>query len=197
MFNIFRELRIIVIVAFAIAFSSCDMFSTRPSEEPESPRTNYNIATTPDILIQNLKDSFRDKVPENYLACFIDSSFSDKNFVFLPSAESISRYPFLTDWSLQGERSYFINLVNSVDRNSPIILSFEREEKNFSGDSTIYSSQYSLSIPVIDDQRPKYYQGELRFTMIRDSRLQWVIYRWEDIKDKDFLSWSDLKGTYF
>lgn len=182
---------------FAFIFSACDMFSTRPSEKPESPRTNYNIATTPDILIQNLKDSFKDKVTENYLSCFIDSSFSGKRFMFVPSAESTSKYPFLVNWSLQGERSYFVNLINSVVQNSPIILSFENEEQNFSGDSTIFSAQYTFNIPVMDDQKPKYYQGSLRFTMIRDNRLQWVIHRWEDIKDEKFPSWSELKGRYY
>jgi len=190
-------MRIPLYFILAFLFSSCDMFSTRPSEEPESPRTNYNIATTPEILIQNLKDSFRDKVPENYMSCFIDSSFSGKRFTFLPSAESTSKYSFLLNWSIEGERSYFINLINTVTKNSPIILTLEKEEKNFSPDSTNYSAQYSISVPETDDQKAKYYQGNLRFTMIRDNRLQWVIYRWEDIKDEDFLSWSELKGRYY
>lgn len=188
---------IVILILPALLFISCDLFTTRPSEEPESPRSNYNIATTPEILIQNLKDSFRDKVSDNYLACFIDSSFSDKKFSFLPSAESSSKYPFLMNWSLQGERSYFINLINSVSEDASIVLNMENEEKNFSGDSTVYSAQYSISIPVTDDQKPKYYQGTLRFIMLRDSRLQWVIYRWEDVKDKNFLSWSELKGRYY
>ncbi|MCX6149820.1 MAG: hypothetical protein NTX22_04780 [Ignavibacteriales bacterium] len=189
--------KIIIFCLTTFIFVSCDIFSTRSAEKPETPRTNNQTATTPEILIQNLKDSFKDKVVENYLSCFVDSSFSDKKFRFYPSAGSGSKYIFLLSWNLQGERQYFINLINSIDKNNNIVLSFINEEKNFLGDSTSYTASYSISIPTLDEQKPKYYEGNLHFTLIRDGRLQWSISNWQDIKDETFPSWSELKGRYY
>jgi hypothetical protein len=189
--------KIVLLFLFAFLFSSCDLFSTRSPENPEAPRTSYQTPTTPEILIQNLKDSFKDKVVENYIMCFVDSSFTSRKFRFYPSAGSSSKYPFLLNWNLQGERQYFINLTNSIDNSSQILVDFTNEEKNFQGDSTSYSAGYFITVPTQDEQKPKYYQGNIHLTLIRDSRLQWVIADWQDIKNENYPSWSELKGGYY
>jgi hypothetical protein len=188
---------IISLFVFAVMFCSCDLFSVRSPENPEAARSNYETATTPEILIKNLKDSFKDKVVENYIMCFVDSSFTSKKFSFYPSAGSGSKYPFLLSWNIQGERQYFVNLTNSINKNSQIILEFSNEEKNFQGDSTSYTAGYSITVPTDDEQKPKYYQGNIHLTLIRDERLQWAISSWQDIKDENYPSWSELKGRYY
>jgi hypothetical protein len=37
----------------------------------------------------------------------------------------------------------------------------------------------------------------LKFSMIRDSRLIWSIYLWQDIKSTQLPSWSELKGRLY
>ncbi|MGE5681601.1 MAG: hypothetical protein ACM34K_12055 [Bacillota bacterium] len=185
-------LRLIVMIQFLLFFClliGCDIFKTRDPESPELPRSNYVPATTPDILIQNFINSFKDKVQENYISCF-----SEKKFIFAPSAESASKFSFLLNWTLQDERQYFNNLINQVPQNSEISLKFLNEQKNFYGDSSSYSAIYSLSVPFIDAQKPKYYQGSLHFVCTKDQNNQWVISNWQDIKDEKYPSWSELKG---
>ncbi|MGE5401529.1 MAG: hypothetical protein ACM3S2_14095 [Ignavibacteriales bacterium] len=170
--------------------ASCDIVSTRTPEDPGRPRGNYQPATTPELLVQNFSNSFKDKLADNYMACF-----SEKVFNFSPSAGSASKYSFLQNWTLQDEGQFFNNLINSVDQNSIITVSFSKQEMFLQGDSASFSAEYSVSVPFVDKQKPGYYQGNLHFTLIRDSRLQWVISYWLDIKDEKYPSWSELKGS--
>lgn len=176
-------------ILLLLTFSSCDIFHTRSSEGPNTQRGNFQPPTTPGILIQNLQNSFKDKLSDNYMACF-----SDKIFTFSPSAGSVSMYSVLQNWSRQDEGQFFNNLINSVPQNSIITLSFSDTLMVPQGDSASYSAGYAISVPFLDEQKPKYYQGNLHFTMIRDNKLQWVISYWMDIKDEKYPSWSELKG---
>ncbi len=188
--------------AYLILFLSflnlgCELFTTRDPEVPDTPRSNFQVASTPEILINNLIDAFQDKNAENYMYCFVDSSFSEKKFSFQPSASAGSQYTFLKNWNLTDEKQYFINLTNSISGSSSIVLSLTDEEKSLFGDSLTYFATYGLNIPTSNDQLPKYYQGKLSFTIIRDSRSQWVISSWQDIQSGTNFSWSDLKGRYY
>ncbi|MGE5432731.1 MAG: hypothetical protein ACM3QX_16730 [Syntrophomonadaceae bacterium] len=176
-------------ILFLLTLSSCEIFNTRNSEDPHTPRGSYQPATTTEILIQNLQNSFKDKLNDNYMACF-----SDKVFSFSPSAGSVSKYSFLQTWTRQDEGQFFNNLINSVPQNSIITLSFSNPETNPQGDSTSFTAGYEISVPFLDEQKPRFYKGSLHFTMIRDNKLQWVISYWMDIQNEQYPSWSELKG---
>lgn len=177
-------------ILLLLTLSSCDVFNTRSSEPPTTQRGNYQPATTTDMLLQNLQNSFKDKLLDNYMACF-----SDKIFSFSPSAGSVSRYSILQNWTRQEEGQFFNNLINSVPQNSIIELVFSNDRLAPQSDSTSYSAKYTITVPFLDEKKPKVYQGNLHFTMIRDSKLQWVISYWMDIKDEQYPSWSELKGS--
>ena len=75
-------------------------------------------------------------------------------------------------------------------------LSLSNENSSPQGDSLIYLATYSLSVLFDNTGVPRVYQGELRFDMVRDSRGVWVIYFWQDTKNGDYPSWSELKGRF-
>jgi hypothetical protein len=181
-----------LILLLSIYISSCDLFTTRPPESPDQARDNYQIATTPEELLTNLQNSLKDKVVENYLVCF-----SKSRFKFSPSAGSLLNYPSLQNWDLKSEEQYFKNMINLTDDNSLIVLSLSNEELNRSADSVLYSANYVLTVPFVDNQRPKSYVGILHLTMIQDSSLQWTITNWQDIKDQNLPAWSELKGRLY
>lgn len=184
-------------IIIVIAYSGCDLLQTRDAEEPNQPRSNYQQAVSPDILISNLVNSMKDKDVQNYINCFTDSSFTTVKFHFSPSSGAVSQYPFLsTDWSIRDEEQYFNNLITKVTQGSPITLSLTNEQFSPQGDSLIYTATYSINVPN-DQSEPKDYQGDLRFTMLRDSRSIWVIYFWQDTKSTDLPSWSELKGRFY
>ncbi len=177
----------------------CNFFGTRPAEEPNTSGTAFQPATTIKQLIINFQNSLEDKNSVNYLKCLADSNFSDKSFQFIPSASAISQFPSLTDnWDLKHEETYFRNMMSKVPDNNLIRLNIFNDASIQFTDSLIYSASYTLTVPLTDATIPQDYQGDLKFTLIRDSFSSvWVIYNWQDFKNSDLPSWSDLKGRFY
>ena len=183
---------------FIVFLGGCDLLGTRDAEPPEKPRSDYQTAFTPEILLNNLVNSFRDKDVENYLSCLSDSSFTDKIFAFSPSSEALSQFPALGDnWSKTNESQYFNNMKIKVPDELPITLTLSNSSRSNHGDSITYVASYSLNVPVNDGTIPTDYQGELIFELVRDSRSVWSIYFWRDIKRSESPSWSELKGRLY
>ncbi|MDR3611770.1 MAG: hypothetical protein P4L27_14465 [Ignavibacteriaceae bacterium] len=165
---------------------------------PDQPRSNYQLAVTPDILIQNLTNSLADVNLQNYLACFSDTSFSGKSFLFSPSSGAASLYPsYSSPWDKKNESEYFTNLIARISSGQPVTLITANANSSQQGDSLIYSATYTISVPFTDSSIPSLYAGDMKFYMIRDSRLVWSIYYWQDIKSTQYPSWSDLKGRLY
>lgn len=174
---------------------SCDLLTTRDPEKPDKPRANFITPSSPEVVFQNLTNSFNDKVSENYIACFIDKSFLNSEFSFVSSAGSNTQFPILLSWDIFAEKQYFTNLISQVDKNSKINLLLSNEEKQIYPDSIVIKYNYSLSVPTTNSTNN--YQGVSLFTLRIDSRNFWVITKWVDIKLENFLSWSELKGNYY
>ena len=191
-------MKFVIIILCAFLLAGCDLFSTRSAEKPNQPRSNYEQPVTPDIVIANLINSFKDKNVENYLSCLTDSEFVDKRFTFSPSSGAVSQFPSLSDnWNKKNEEQYFNNLKSKVNSDLPITLTFSGVSTLPQGDSLVYSASYFLNIPTANPNIPQNYQGDLKFGMIRDSRSTWSIYSWQDSKNSDLPSWSELKGRFY
>lgn len=176
----------------------CDLVTTREAQPPGNPRSNYQSPVTPEILIDNLINSFKDKNVENYIASFSDTSFTNKRYIFVPSSGAAAQFPSLTnDWDLRDEEQYFRNMISKVSDDLPITLIFSNTDYSPQGDSLIFGSAYFINVPHGQTDLPTDYQGELRFTMIRDSRSIWSISFWQDNKNSTLPSWSELKGRFY
>lgn len=188
----------LILVSLAMYLSGCDLFTTRDAEPPQQPRSDYQTAFTPEILISNLINSLKDKDIENYLSCLSDSSFTDKIFSFSPSSEALSQFPALGDnWNRRNESQYLNNLKIKIPDQQPVTLVLSNKSSSLHGDSITFIASYTLNAPIKDVTIPSNYQGELIFEMVRDSRLVWSIYFWRDIKRVDSPSWSELKGRFY
>ncbi|GAB4294941.1 MAG: hypothetical protein Kow0098_16860 [Ignavibacteriaceae bacterium] len=190
-------MKFIIFILIISSIAGCDLFETREAEQPDAPRDDFQPAVTTDLLIQNLVNSLRDKNVTNYLACFSDSSFSNRSFRFSASSEALSQFPELAqNWSLENEEQYFLNMANKIKDDLPITLSLSNVVSSTQGDSVIYSAMYILNVPH-SESFPVIYQGDLQFTMIRDSRTVYVISYWQDNKPDEGSSWSELKGHFY
>ncbi|MFA4923632.1 MAG: hypothetical protein WC557_05515 [Ignavibacteriaceae bacterium] len=190
--------KVAFLLLLIISFCGCDLFNTRTPERPDQPRSNYEVAVSPEILLQNFTYSLAEKNVQNYLNCFSDSSFSGKDYQFLPSAGSGSQYPVLLEgWSKKNEEQFFNNLISHISLDLPITFTKSNANLTFSGDnSRVYTASYFLNVPHNDVSIPQNYEGELQFNMVRDSRQVWTIFLWQDIKSSQNASWSELKGFY-
>lgn len=191
-------MKILIVISFLLFLSGCDMFTTRKAALPSQPRADFQQAITPEIVIQNLINSFKDKNVQNYLACFSDSAFTAKKFVFFPSTGTISKFPsFSYGWNKKNEEQYFNNMISRVTENLPIVLKLSNVSTSPMGDSLIYTASYFLNVPNNDAGIPDNYQGDLQFKMTIDSRSVWSIYYWQDSKNSSLPTWSELKGRFY
>lgn len=193
-----KEILRTILLLFVITLVGCDLFNTREPEKPDENRSNFLPPKEPSTVIENLKNSFNDKNPQNYIACFIDTIFVNKVFVFIPSSEAASTYSFLTqDWGLDDERRYFSSVISKVPKDFPMTLTFSDESySSLSGDTLVYSANYFINIPH-NSSEPKNYSGNLQFNLIRDSRSDWSIYYWKDTRSSSLPSWSEMKGIFY
>ena len=190
--------KLLTITCISVLFiSSCDLLTTRTPEEPKTTGSNFVTASTPEILFQNLKSSVEQKITENYLACFVDSLYLSKRFLYIPAAGTFNQYPILNSWNLQLERQHFDNLKTNLQQNSSISLTYENIESTPLGDSAIYIIDYDLVLNSSNSAISGSYKGTAQFKIFTDSRNQWVIVEWQDIKKENFLCWSDLKGRTY
>ncbi len=184
-------------ILFLFAAVSCDLLTTRNPEKPDTLASTVIPATTPDILFGNLKSSIESKIVENYLLCFVDSSFSKKKFRLVPSSGSTLQFPVLSSWGLDSEQQYFKNQkAVSKPGNS---ITFELTNKFITqfGDSAVYQYDYNLTLSSNDQLISGSYKGTAQFKISLDSRKQWVITEIDDYKKENFATWSELKGRLY
>ncbi|MCX7797375.1 MAG: hypothetical protein N2249_01985 [Melioribacter sp.] len=181
-------------IIFLFIVVSCDIFTTRTPEEPDTPSSNFIAATSPEILFRNFKSSIEEKIIENYLACFVDTSYLKRKFVFIPASGAVSQYPVLNNWTINEEKQYFLNLISKLPSGKNVTLTLENFQSNFFSDSAFYSVDYSLKINSNNQFIGGTFVGSSQFKIYIDSRKQWSIVEWQDIRKGNFQCWSDLKG---
>ena len=176
---------------------SCDLFTTRTPELPDTSAQSNIAATNPDSLFKNFQSSIKQGILENYVSCFVDTSFSKRKFRFIPSSGSVSQYPVLNGWNMDAEKQYFQNQKIKTLSGTTIALNFSNQLNTQFGDSAVYQFDYSLSITSSDRNVNGNYSGSAEFTVLRDTRNQWVIVNWSDLRKNNSNSWSDLKGRAY
>jgi hypothetical protein len=190
-----------IYIAFALTlllFSGCDIFDTRQAERPVNSRSSFEFPASPEIVVQNLTNSLLEKNSQDYIACLVDSNYCAKTYSFVPSSGTGSIYPALAgDWSVKSEEQYFKNIVVKLTTDQGITLTLSNEKYYQGVDSTVYTADYKIQLPQSAVFTNSFFQGSLSFTMIMDSRSEWVITRWIDVKSPTDLCWSDMKGLYY
>lgn len=200
---VFYRSRITLLLVFSlvITISSCSFFSTRNPEEPDESNVIFLTPTSPNIVISNLVNSIVGKNTENYITCLTDSNSMTSPFNFLPSANANSTFIGSFDnWTLFSEKTYFLSLVSDIDINEKPVLNFFNSKLDLFSDSAIFTSNYNLYFPHSLNTFPKDFQGNLRFTIVKNQSGLWYIKRWYDYvnqQDTTNYTWSFLKGRFY
>lgn len=184
----------IFLIPIFLMFQACDLFESREPESPTETKSSYRVPVEPNDVIENLKNSFKDKNSNDYKKNFSSGSpLVDRDFIFMPASNVLPIFPI--PWTINQEFQYFNSMVTRVPSEFPIQLSLTNEQYDIQADSAIYSAEYSINVPVLNST-PAVYEGNLRFVMVTDINSAWVIYYWEDIAKQNFDSWSQLKIEY-
>ena len=72
----------IIFFLFFLSLSSCDLLTTRNAEQPNTIGNSNIPAFSKETLFSNFKSSMEGKNLENYMQCFVDSSFLKKKFKY-------------------------------------------------------------------------------------------------------------------
>ena len=190
-----------------LLFTGCDgIFGTREPEPPNDDvsRSLWQQPTSPEIVLENLKNAFLERNEENYLRSLTDSTSSERVFLYIPDREAAAENPGTFEgWGLNEERAY-INLLfseTSLPGGVLSLLEFSRfEEPSIPSDSALFEEVYELELEHTLENVPTKMRGIAKFRMARNSDGSWSIYRWEDLtfsSDDDTLdlpTWSELKA---
>jgi hypothetical protein len=180
--------------------TACNLLNTREPEKPSESSSSFVPPTSPNIVIDNLTNAIRERNTENYIRCFVDSTFSQLRYSFQAAQSAQNAYGSLfRDWTLSSEQTYFQNMRSNVLSGSEtsLILTDARFE-SIQADSAVYTATYTLLIQHnVQDIPQKQAQGTLLFVLSLDRNNNWAIHRWMDYnKTGDNFSWSDFKARF-
>jgi hypothetical protein len=180
-----------------VFFHGCDLFTTRTPEKPSETSSSFIPPTSPSIVIDNFINAIRERNTENYVSCFVDSTFSSYRFSFQAAQTAQTVYGSLfLDWNLTSERTYFENLRSRVPTGGESTLILTDDRLSLQADSAVYTATYTLIVQHTVQNIPQQAQGTLQFTLSPDLYNNWAIHRWIDNKAGNDSSWSDLKARF-
>ena len=187
-----------------VLFSSfcCDLFTTRDPEKPTQNNSTFIQPVTPDIVLENLKNSIAQNNIDNYVRSFVDSSSSGtgtsstRSYIFIPSAEISAQYASVfSSWTSENERHYFQNLGQPLN-GTPYLTFSETTTLVVSSDSVVYTMNYTFYFPHRRTGITQSVQGNMQLYLGANSQRLWSIYRWQDNKTVSDSTWSYWKAVF-
>jgi hypothetical protein len=185
------------VIMLTLFLATCqNIFSTRTPEDPVNTRSDWIPAYTPEQVVTNFLNAITERNVENYAACFIDSSYSEKIYRFVPDPNVAADHgDIFNSWSLDKEEEVIRQAFALVPLDSTIVLSFTRDISEITAsDSIVLVREYKFVLNHTQALLPTIFKGQSEFWLSEDSRGEWAIYHWLDNGViPDFPSWSFLK----
>jgi hypothetical protein len=197
-----RLIKTLVLISLCcLGISACSLFSPREPEAPNRGRSTFIPATSPALVLDNLRSCIQEKNPDNFILCLSDTSRGTKRpYQFEPNPEAGVRFgSFFNSWSLYNERTALQALISRI----PPDLQMNLELSNIlfdviSPDSAVIFCDYMLNAPHTVSTIPQKAIGRARFVMIQQNGGQWCIQRWTDnrLSSADSSTWSIYKAQF-
>ena len=194
------KIYIILGILLFIILNCTNPFSTRSPEDPLISGNDQisNLQTDPDSLLSKLRRSFILQDITDYQECLSDSFQVGKNMVFIPENREMSR---MVNWSLQDEKNYFNQLVNSGDLQKITIIFFDQLSWNNTPPTSVDTMETYFSYQMTFEFRTKieYFQGRSLIKILRSQSSLWYIFYWQDFRlnaNDQHDTWSTLKANY-
>lgn len=171
--------------------AGCDLFSPRTPEPPDAGSGPFVQPDTPDLVVQNLTESFAALNTTAYRRSLGEA------FRFTPTPEALARDAFWQTWGMAEEETYFRTLVAAAQPGVTYSLRLadvgtpEITESRYVLDAT-----YVLTTPHRRPDAPTTVQGRLRWTITRADDGLWYLTDWVDESLGSAPSWSDLKAAF-
>lgn len=187
----------ILLTASCILLVGCGLFETRDPEPPTSGSSTFVPPTSPDLVLENLRNAVSEQSTENFLRCLVDTLNSDQRYEFIPSAAAAGRYAStFASWSLQSERAWFAAMKAFAEKDASSSLVLTGAFSVIAADSAIYQGSYDFTFRHGVSNLAETVRGSLQFVIHTNRNSIWSITRWTDFPISDETSWSEWKGRF-
>jgi hypothetical protein len=183
-----------IFVLLIILVTSCtDFFSSRDPEDPEN-NQNVTYATSITELVNNFKESFREKKVYTYETLFSDSLQGGQVYVFESRAVDVINHEIFNDWSIDNELD-FLETFLADKRFTQFELTHDEINETLEDSSTF---EFDYNLLLTDDlEYEERLMGHSIFKLIRVNNI-WMIKKWIDEFDgsDDIVSISKIKVPF-
>jgi hypothetical protein len=180
-------------------FSSCEHFSTREPEQPQSGGSNYRTPDSPSIVISNLQSAFISQNNVNYLRCFQDINLEGE-FDFIPSQEvQVTNPGFFTNWNIKSEEIYLINVFNALEPNTFPDIYFTNIQQTINPQTAQMEADYTITIKHNKEGIETDYAGSLQIQFVTNNNDYWYISKLQDFSSSSSTinsTWSRLRFNF-
>ncbi|TKJ41819.1 hypothetical protein CEE37_04420 [candidate division LCP-89 bacterium B3_LCP] len=179
--------------------SSCDLFTTRPTEPPLDSGSPWIYPIQVSQVFDNMAQAVIELNSDHYIRCFFTPDDSAALFLFIPNP-AVAGWPIAGDWGYNEELQTVEYLFSQMTPEMPGFLAFQTESELEYGnqDSVWITKTYTLVLPVNDPTLPQEVRGRCDFYLAKNSTGYWAIYRWEDLENLEgYASWTDLKAGLY
>jgi len=199
--GVFDILRTIIYrIGWIVLLVTCceNPFATREVEEPIRARSNREIPSDPEAVLQNLKSAIADKNVANYMACLTSKA---QSFSFVPDQFVKENNPVVFQiWGLEEEQNYMNQVRNYVPIDSISQLSLDEIPGTISNevfaDSALLRRNYTLILNhTYKGNVPRRATGQAYFWIFKEEG-QWFIRRWIDFGTSGQACWSAIKAGF-
>ncbi len=174
-------------------------FSSRESEPPIGDNGTFIQPVTPQIVLFNLENTYKEFIVTNYMMCLDSNFFFKYDFVVRQIDERDS------GWYYSEEMRLIESSFNSLLADSAELLSLslspliDQQDQAFDTTAILYRSYTLTHIDNFTDSSADttIYLGTSIFTMSENEQGLWSIIRWEDQhQNTNIPSWADYKNGY-
>ncbi len=171
---------------------SCNAFSPRDSEEPQSGSEWNSFPIQPEQTLENLEYAY--EYSQNSIK--YGEIFAD-GFSFFFDTQDISDYGVPEAWDSETEEEMLLLLYNHLLSGTVISLELtpvESEPDDIQSETAEFYREYQLSIDHDLEDLPDTFGGMMYLEIVRNQDGFWRISKWQDYRtDQETVTWGRLK----
>ncbi len=195
-------MRCCVCALFALFSLSCNLFSPRAPELPESalvPSFAWRPPTVADIVLENLSNAFASVSPVDYARTFSPAPTTDNlitsDFVFIPAPETAGTAgAIFQNWNIVAERRFFENFRSQLEPGSRPQFQIAVEERTLNSATDLQLSiSYRLVARFVTRDIPEQTRGKSVLRLTQSSQGFWYVREWRDFRSDFDFTLSELK----
>ncbi|MBC8042228.1 MAG: hypothetical protein IAF08_02170 [Rhizobacter sp.] len=175
--------------------ASCNLFTPRDPESPQTEQANWQLPVTIDLLISNFRNAFGDRNLLNYMRSFSPeptaSAVVNTAYVFIPTAESPAG--IFAGWNTASEENFFRRFSASIKTGFGASLLLTEIERTQSPQQAQIEFMYRLRATYTDAALGSESSGKMLLTLSQSAGGTWFISQWQDVKDTSSVTFSELK----